>query len=89
MRPSLLALQRLTQALWAYERAAALAKGLRLKAAYDLEDERWLALAFRAYVCGYRMDDADATCLDWSRRRVAAFAERSPGEHALALREAA
>lgn len=79
------ALQSLTQALWAYERAAALARFLKLKAAYELEDERWLALAFRAYVVGYRMSNPDETCLEWARRVVSEFSRTSPAEHAQAL----
>lgn len=83
------ALGRLTQALRAYERAAALARFLRSREGDDLADQRWLALAFRAYVCGYRMAVADETCLDWSRREVARFAERCPDQHADALAAAA
>lgn len=82
------ALRRLTQALGAYERAAALARFLESKEGHDLADQRWLALAFRAYVCGFRMA-ADETCLDWSRREVARFADRHPDHHASALAEAA
>jgi hypothetical protein len=80
----------LTQALQSYERAARLAVQLQVEPAYDLEDQRWLALAFRSYVCGYRSEkDAADGCVDWARREVARFASRRPAAYALALESAA
>lgn len=84
---STLALQKLTQALALYDSAAKLASFLKLKAAYDIEDERWITLAYRAYVCGYRMQNAKETALDWSRAMVARFANGLPLHHKAALAE--
>lgn len=66
--------ERLAGALRDYERMAALVGLLPEAERQELLGPSWLALAFRAHVCGCR--EWDERCLDWARNKVARVGAR-------------